>query len=190
MNCFAPGGTASPGLPSTTPIDSDSRANFTKSSATGVASASGGRESPDAAPVQQTWIFTWGKLPACRRGMKTQWFFGQHDKLEAYPTLRQQTACQPCGSGLSENVCVRHFMAKMTCFRRRFKELSVVLVRLSASRYPATLFQNPQRGEKLLGFWRKTGRFRRDRTAFLAIAIGVEVISCRIRIELSSPELD
>ena len=33
-------------------------------------------------------IFTWGKLPACRRSIKTQ-FFWKPDKLEAYPTLNQ-----------------------------------------------------------------------------------------------------
>lgn len=78
----------------------------------------------------------------------------------------------------------------MACFRRRFKELGVVLVMLSASRYSARLFQNQQSGEKLLGFLEKTGRLKRNRTAFVVVAIGVEVISCRIRIELSSLELD
>ncbi len=38
--------------------------------------------------VDLVWIATWGKLPACRRGMKTRCFLGRRDKLEAYPTVR------------------------------------------------------------------------------------------------------
>ena len=59
----------------------------------------------------------------------------------------------------SEYAGILDFMAEMTTFRRRFKELGVVLVLFSASRYSARLFQNQQRGEKLLGFMEKQAAF-------------------------------
>ena len=80
-------------------------------------------------------------------------------------------------------------MPEMICFRRRFKELGLVLVMLSASRYSARLFQNLQRGKKLLGSLEKQAAFEGIGRRSLEDAIGVEVISCRFRIELSSPEL-